>query len=161
MLFSIIFTTVFVTTNCLYSTFASPIMSNGSAVAGELLNLTHSLANYVPADQLCDQPAQWVHRVCQTGISDCAWSDTCCTNPARMIFEWKVGMCLVNTMCQNTFTSSPGSKEFINCVDHPYNNNVLAPDQQSGVYSVGNIGNPNPAERIVSVAVQTNLADAT
>jgi hypothetical protein len=63
MLFSLIFTTVFLAINHIYSTFVSAIVSEGGAVAGKSLHLMHSLADYVPADQLCDQPAQRVRRV--------------------------------------------------------------------------------------------------
>jgi len=64
-------------------------------------------------------------------------------------------------MCQATLTSDNPPSDTIICIDRPINNTQLAPDQQSGVYVVTNAGNSNPAQRIVSVGIQTNLADAT
>jgi hypothetical protein len=157
MLFStVLFTSVFLTINHLYSTFASPTVPKGDV--GESLNLTHQLVkrDYIPPDQLCDAPAHWVRRVCRTEFGDRAWSDSC-----RVVdFYWRMGACPLNTMCQNTLADN-GLKQTINCVDRPTTSSRSAPDHQCGVYKAGNRGSTDPAERIISVTLDSNYADAT
>jgi hypothetical protein len=66
---SLIFTTVFLAINHIYSTFVSAIVSEGGAVAGESLHLMHSLADYVPRRPVvrpaCPAGSQGV---CRTGM---------------------------------------------------------------------------------------------
>jgi hypothetical protein len=68
-------------------------------------------------------------------------------------------------MCQNTLTQDETDEEpveTISCIQRPTTNSQLAPDEQCGVYSVSaGTSNPSPALRIVSIVVDTNLADAT
>lgn len=159
MLFSILFSTIFLVVNHLDSTSASPILSESSVAAGESLNLTTraSLArrNYVPPDQLCNAPTQWAARECFTQSGDRSWADICNPNAPYI----KFGRCPQNKMCQNTIISGTVPIHTINCVDRPAGPNQLAPDQQSGVIVVN--GASSVAQRVVSVQLQENLADAS
>jgi hypothetical protein len=164
MLFSIPFPIFLI--NHLYSTFASPIVSRGGVAAGQSLKLMHSLAKrvYIPPDQLCDNPDDWVSRECVTGLSDLEWEDNCHTD-ADVIYL-RVGECPEDTMCQNTLVQDENDEEpieTISCISRPRNNNVVAPDQQSGVSRLSNTssGESGPSQRTLSVMVETNLVDAT
>jgi hypothetical protein len=135
-------------------------VSNDGVAASESSNLTHLLANYVPADQLCGQPDQWLRRVCRPEISDRSWSDTCFLAPT-LDYYWVLGECPENTMCQNTFTSGADSKETIICSERPVNNNQPEADQQSGVYKISNADGSSAKNFTVPVDLETNLADAS
>jgi hypothetical protein len=78
-----------------------------------------------------------------------------------MEFEYVTGACPENTMCQDTFTSDNPPRETIACIKRPTSQTQLEPGEQSGVYSVSNAGSNEPAQRIVSVKIETNLVDAS
>jgi len=63
-------------------------------------------------------------------------------------------------MCQNTLADN-GIKQTINCVDRPTSSSQSAPDQQCGVYPASNAGSTDPAQRIISVTLDSNFADAS
>lgn len=161
MLFSTLFSAIFLIVSHLYSASASPILSESDVAAGESFNLTTSprLArrNYVPPDQLCNARTQWVARECHTASGDRVWADIC--NPGTDVPYTKFGRCPQLKMCQNTIISGPVPIHTINCVDRPTGPSQLAPDQQSGVIVVNGAG--VAAERIVSVGLKGNFADAS
>jgi len=137
MLFSIVFSTIFLTVNYLQSTFASPVVSKDNV--SQSLNLTHSLAkrDYVPSDQKCSQSSQWLSRTCRPTISDRTWEDKCLVTFGQMSsITYVLSSCPVNTMCTNILTSEPNSKHTISCVDRPSGVTVSGPNQQTGVLRV-------------------------
>jgi hypothetical protein len=119
MLVSTFFTTIFLTINNLYSTFASPIASEDGVAAGQLLNLTHALAkrDYVPVDQLCEDRAHWLFRNCLSWLLDSAWIDTC-LGEDEVGYD-KLGGCPVGTMCMNTYSPPPDYTPTIICMIRP------------------------------------------
>ncbi|KIM83648.1 hypothetical protein PILCRDRAFT_432406 [Piloderma croceum F 1598] len=72
MVFSMVFTTIFLIVNHLYLTFASPTVSKGGVAAGQSFNLTHSLVKRaeIPSDKKCLQPSDWVGRSCMVILGD-------------------------------------------------------------------------------------------
>jgi hypothetical protein len=157
MLVSTFFTIIFVTINHLYSTFASPIASEEGVAAGQSLNLTHALAkrDYVPVDQLCDEPEDWLSRSCFSVLLDQAYLDTCMYEN----LEWKLGSCPPGTMCMNTYSPPPDVSPTIICMIRPLgpagnpSGNPPA-NGQVGYQQVSNVGNTAPVERIVSVELE-------
>jgi hypothetical protein len=137
MLFSIVFTTIFLTVNHLHSTFASPVVSKDNVIRS--LNLTHSLAkrDYVPSDQKCSQPSQWLSRICRPTISDRTWEDKCLFTLGQMsTITYVLSSCDVDKMCMNILTPEPNSKHTIECIDRPSGVTVSGPQQQTGVFRV-------------------------
>jgi hypothetical protein len=159
MRFSIIFTTIFLTANHLYSTFASPIASEGSVAAGKSHNLTHSLAKRVtpPADQLCRQPSDWVGRMCLYTVNDRAWADRCVGDDH--VKYWRHGQCPPNLICMNKL----GGPELltITCIGRPSEASTSGSNQQTGVVPVTNAASIRPAEKVVSVGVDKVISLAS
>jgi hypothetical protein len=164
MLLLIIFATVFPTINHLYSTLASPIISEGYVAAAESLNL-RVVSVYIPDGQRCDRAAHWYARRCYTAIGDTTWEDFCRPNPDdEHNFYMRIGECPGGRMCQNTLVQNeddPAPKETISCIDRPYSPNLLSPNRQTGVYMAENVHSLDPAQRTVSAIVEINLAGAT
>lgn len=165
MLFSATFTTIFVTVNHLYSTFASPIVSKGDVATGRSLNQTHSLVKraYVPNDQKCREPEDWNLRRCVTGGGDRAWEDQCIDHDLHEYYGF--GSCPEDTMCMFALSPEPDVALTIACVGRPKdksqsNNN---PNSQTGVVSVPNsaFGTGDPVERIVSIPVVKAMSGAS
>jgi len=156
MLVSTFFTTIFLTINHLHSTIASPIVSEEGVVAGQSLNLTHALAKreYVPVDQLCDEPEDWLSRSCFSAQGDRAYVDTCMNEDLDE--TWMLGRCPVGTICMNTFSPPPEYDPTIICMIRPLalagnpSGNPPA-NGQVGCQQVSNAGNGAPVERMVSV----------
>jgi hypothetical protein len=164
MLLSIIFATMFLTMDYLYPTFASPILSEGSIYVGESLNprLAMAMARYIPDNQRCLEPSQWVSRQCfPDDGSDRLWVDLCRSNPGVDDFYVEAAMCSAHKMCQNTKIQNdddPKPVDTIVCIPRPTGNNLLVPGVQTGVYVVDNSSNP---QHTVSVRLETNLPGAT
>jgi hypothetical protein len=162
MLLSTIFTTMFLTMDYLYPTFASPILSEASIYAGESLNPRLAMARYIPDNQKCHQSSQWEARQCFTqGGSDRLWVDLCRSNPGADVFYLMGATCAPHKMCQNTRIQDdddPEPVDTILCVPRPTGNNLLVPGVQTGVYTVDNGGN---SQHNVSVTLETNLPGAT
>ncbi|KIM83715.1 hypothetical protein PILCRDRAFT_7114 [Piloderma croceum F 1598] len=153
MLSSIIFTTIFLTINYLYSTFASPVVLNGDVATGQSLKVTHSLAKrWYPDDQKCATPAQWVSRVCRPTIGDRAWEDRCTGPNGGVVIRYALSLCSdENTICSNIIYQF---QQTILCVPRPVaQSQVPAPNQQTGVSQFGGIYNQN-VEYIQSVTHQ-------
>jgi hypothetical protein len=162
MLLSIIFPTIFLTINYLYSTFASPILFEGGVDTGE--SLTPVIARYIPSDQKCTQISQWYARRCTTSLGDQGWVDVCRYNPDAVPFYMVDGSCPSNTMCQNILAYSPtdvGPVETIGCVPRPSHRSQVIPRRQTGVYTVKNPSNTGSSQQTVSVTLETNLAGAS
>jgi hypothetical protein len=158
MLLSIIFATIFLTINYLYSTFASPILSEGGVDAGESLNLV----KYIPEDQKCDQASQWESRLCVTYNGDRSWLDVCRSNQGGDPHYMVDGSCRPNTICHPTIiqnADNPEPVDTIVCVPRASTKNVLSPNVQSGVYKVEN--GPGSSQHTISVILETNLPGAT
>src|ERR1700729_2659204 len=145
MLFSIIFTTTFLTGNHLYATFASPMASKGDVAAGQSLNLTQSLAKrvYSPPDTLCRPTIGWVQRQCLDIVDDLTWVDTCLGLDAYLhpYVYVTFGFCPIGKICMNTFapSGSPGGPPLVRvifCMDRPsiFTNSI--PGLQTGVTMV-------------------------
>jgi len=163
MLFSAIFTTTFLAVNHLYSTFASPIVSNGGVADSQPLNLTHSLAkrDYIPGDQKCSQPSQWLSRTCRPTISDRTWEDKCLITFGHMsIISYVVSSCPVNQLCTNILSPEPNPKHTIACIDRPSGVTDVNPNQQTGVFRVGRALD-GTGERIVPVPVLGYISHAS
>jgi hypothetical protein len=140
MLLSIIFTTI-LTVNNPYSTFASPIVSNGDVATGQSLNATHLLAKrWYPDDQRCADPSRWRRRICKPLIGDRAWEDQCTGPDGGAIVHWAVSLCPENTMCADIIRNYQYT---IACNAIPAVENVAGPSQQTGVAVFGNIYQPN------------------
>jgi len=152
MLVSTFFTTIFLTTNH-YSTFASPIASEEGV---QLLNLTHALAkrDYVPVDQLCNEPTDWLSRNCLSSQLDQVWLDNCMDDQEDEYS--KLGICPPGTMCMNTYSPPPDYFPTIICMIRPLgpagnpSGNPPA-NGQAGLYQVSNANDSTAVERIVSV----------
>jgi hypothetical protein len=163
MLFSIIFTTVFLTVNFhLHSTFASP--TKGSVAPRHSLNLTHSLAKreYVPADQACAAPEEWVYRNCVSEISDREWLDTCDDNEGNPY--WVYGRCPEDKICMDTYSIPPDSIPTISCIDRPTQKDETqqAPKKmQTGVIAVGKPFQPGSTSHIQSVPIVQAMQGAS
>jgi hypothetical protein len=161
MLVSTFLTTILLTINHLYSTFASPIASEEGVAAGRSLSLTHTLAkrSWHPVDQLCDEPDDWVTRKCFTAVFDQAYLDECLNIGSEMY--WKVGGCPQGTICMNTFGPPPWYTRTIICLNRPSglagnpSGNPPA-NGQAGYQQVSNFGNTATA-RIVSVELGKNV----
>jgi hypothetical protein len=159
MLLSTIFATTFLTINNLYSICsASPTLeSTGGVAARESLNSRgQPVGVYRPADQKCDEITEWNSRNCHPNEGDDIWFDYC--KRASGSFYARQGRCAADKMCEDRKIQD---KETIACVDRASSSNQVGPDQQIGVEIVQNGDALNAAERIVSVQVQSNLADAT
>jgi len=159
MRISIIFTTIFLTANHLYSTFASPVASEGGVAAGQSLNLTHSLAKRVniPADQLCRQPSDWVGRMCLYEIDDGAWADRCLGDD--LVKYWRDGHCPPNLICMNKLTDPEVIT--ITCISRPSEASTSGSNQITGVVPITNVNSIRPAEKIVSVAIDKKISLAS
>jgi hypothetical protein len=73
-------------------------------------------------------------------------------------------MCPIDQMCQDRLVQDdddPEPKSTIACIDRATGHDHLSPNQQSGVYTIGNPDNLNAAQTIMSVTLEVNLADAT
>ncbi|KIM86070.1 hypothetical protein PILCRDRAFT_333260 [Piloderma croceum F 1598] len=163
MLVSTFSTAIFLTINHLYSTFASPIASEAGLAAGQSLNLTHALAkrdsDYVPVDQLCNVPEDWLFRNCFSAYLDKVYVDECMDD-----YEvyWKLGSCPQGTMCMNTFGPPPDYIPTIICLNIPLgpagnpSGNPPA-NGQVGYQQVSNAGNAAPVECIVSVELENDV----
>jgi hypothetical protein len=137
MLFSIFFTAIFLIVNHLHSTVASLIVSKDD---DQSLNLAHSLAkrDFVPPDQRCSNPANWVSRRCILGSDDRAWQDECVTRfGAATITTYVISSCPVNTMCSNTLSPEPDYRLIIACINRPEGQVERPPNRQTGVFRVG------------------------
>jgi hypothetical protein len=170
MLFSIIFTAIFLTVNHLYSTLASPMVSNGG---GKSLNLTHSLAkrDYVPPDVLCDHAEEWIGRSCLSIMDDRTWMDTCLTDEDDERIYIRIGSCLSDQICMNTFVTVVADEEqnldnyrTIMCISHPFDEVHRTEEKglkvQSGVYTIDD-GGTGPAEHTVPVSIQDPISAAS
>jgi hypothetical protein len=161
MLSSIIFTTIFLTINHLYSTFALPVVLNGDVATGQSLNVTrHSLAKrWYPADQKCATPAQWVSRVCRPTIGDRAWEDRCRGPNGGEVIRYVLSLCSdPNTICSNQIYQN---KETILCIPRPVaQSQVPAPNQQTGVSQFGSIYDLN-VEHIQPVTLTNDISLAS
>jgi hypothetical protein len=155
MLFSMIFTSIFLTANHLYSTFASPLASTGGVAVGQSLNLTPSLAKRanVPLDQKCRQASDWIGRICLSEINDVEWADRCIGDD--LILYWKNGQCPANTICMNKL-NRPDEITIV-CIDRPAVASSSGTSQQTGYVQVDNGENDDPAERVVSVSVEKDI----
>jgi hypothetical protein len=153
MLFSIIFTTTFLTVNHIYATFASPMPYKGDVAASQSLNLTHSLASlakraFLPPDTLCRPTKGWIDRECSDIVDDRTWLDSC----IRTVYlEPEVyltaGSCPIGTMCVNKMSPSgflpgqgPSLVRNIECIGRPSIFNNFSPGVQIGVQAVNNHG---------------------
>jgi hypothetical protein len=161
MVSAIIFTTIFLTINYLYSTFASLIVSNGDVATGQSLNVTHLLAKrqWAPADQKCTTPAQWQSRVCRPTIGDRAWEDRCRGPTGGEVIRYVLSLCSdPNTICSNQIYQN---KETILCIPRPVaQSQVPAPNQQTGVSQFGSIYDLN-VEHIQSVTLTNDISLAS
>jgi hypothetical protein len=160
MLFSITFATICLTVNHLYSTFASPMVSKGSVVAGQSLNLTHLLEKRVeiPPDQKCRQPSDWIGRRCmiEFGNGDDTWADQCLGDD-RVLY-WELGTCPPDKMCTNKFIL-PETITIV-CIDRPTGITDRGANQQTGVAEVGAGGEP-AREHVVSIPVLNPVPGAS
>jgi hypothetical protein len=167
MLLSIIFPTIFLAINYLYSTFASPILSQGGVdpASDESLNLVIARYMMYPDDHKCQEAIQWSTRVCTTHLDDHSWVDVCRYNPLNPVPFYMVdGSCPPTTMCHNViaqYATDPEPVETINCVPRATSRNQLAPDRQTGVYTVENHSNSGSSQHNISVILETNLPGAT
>jgi hypothetical protein len=140
MLLSIIFTTI-LTVNNPYSTFASPIVSNGDVATGQSLNVTHLLAKrWYPDDQQCADPARWRRRICKPLIGDRAWEDQCTGPNGVKSMHMAIRVCPENTICSDIIRNYQIT---IVCNDIPAIENVPGPSQQTGVAIFGAVYQPN------------------
>jgi len=165
MLFSATFTTIFVTANHLYSTFASPTVSKSDGAIGQSLNQTHSLAKrvFTPMDQKCREPEDWNLRRCVTGSGDRAWEDQCINHD---VVEYYVpGTCPEDTMCMNILSPEPEAALTIACVGPPNEKSQSnsEPNSQTGVISILNstYGNGSPINRTISIPLVKAIPEAS
>jgi hypothetical protein len=157
MLLSIIFTTIILTINNPYSTFASPIVSNGSVTTGQSLN-THLLAKRAPPpDQKCTTPAQWKNRVCRPRIGDRAWEDRCTGPRGGEVIRYVTGLCPENTICSNVIQNY---EELVACIARPRILNYVQQNQQTGVAQFGGIAQPN-VQYIQSITLVNDISLAS
>ena len=155
---STFFTTIFVTIDHLYSTFASPIASEEGVAAGQSLNLTHALAkrNWYPVDQLCDEPEDWTFRVCFSAHLDQAYMDECVNIDGDVY--WKLGACPRDIMCMNTFGPPPNYSRTAICMNRPLNS---AGNPSGNPPANGQVGYYRLAEQGISTpAVSVELVRA-
>lgn len=157
MLFSIIFTAIFLTVNHLYTIFASPIISNGDVAAGQSLNLTHSKIEYYPPDYLCQKSIEWAFRACVTEIDDRTWGDLC-INSTTFDRYGRLGSCPQNTMCMNICFSS---KITIFCIGRPSDVIDLSGNQQTGVVKIETGTTTVPMDYTVSVPLAKSISAAS
>jgi hypothetical protein len=140
MLLSIIFTTI-LTVNNAYSTFASPIVSNGNVAAGQSLTVTHVLAKrWYPDDQQCAKPERWRRRECTPLVGDRAWQDLCTGPQGDEIMHYVTRVCPENTICADIIINY---RYTIACNAIPAVENVAGPSQQTGVAIFGQVYQPN------------------
>ena len=177
MFFSIIFTAIILTSNHLYSTFASPMVSKRGVPADQSLNLTHSLAkrnDYWPPNQLCELEEDWIARRCLGSVSDRTWQDVCLsfTNDGRHIYiEVILGSCGENELCFNKVMESDDPSDTLpihtsECIPRPGRGTVVAtnPDgdpEQTGVLEVMGRGVGAGPSQVLSILIVTPLSKAS
>jgi hypothetical protein len=158
MLLSIIFTSIVLTVNNTYSTFASPIVPNGSVTTGQSLN-THVLAKRdPPPDQKCSTPAKWKKRICTPIIGVGVWQDQCTSRDnGGPVVRFVTGLCPLNTMCTNVIQDY---EETVVCTVRPVVLINPQPNQQTGVAEHGGVGLPN-VQYIQSITLLNDISVAS
>ena len=169
MLASIFFTTIFLTVNHLFTTFALPPVSKDNVSAGQSLGLTHVLAkrDWTPADQKCNDPEDWYARNCVTKEVDKIWYDSCMNDDGDEYYRW--GVCPDETICMDTYGPEPDQAPTITCVIRPtcdackpsITGGPPPANGQTGVYQLGDPYEIRPPLRAISVTMETSISGAS
>ena len=166
---SIFFTTIFLTINHLFPIFVLPPVSKDNISAGQLLNLTHTLAkrDWLPEDQMCNDPEDWHSRNCVAQEVDKIWCDTCIDVDGVVSYGWEI--CPDKTICMDTFGPEPDLAPTITCVILP-TCNACTPSITGGpppvsvqtrVQQVNMNYAINPELHIVSITMETSKSGAS
>ena len=169
MLGSIFFTTIFLTINHLFAIFALPPVSKDNILAGQSHNLTHTLAkrDWFPADQTCNDPADWHSRNCVAQEVDKIWYDTCIDADGDVSYGW--GICPDETICMDTYGPEPDLAPTITCAIRPtcdackptITGGPPPVSGQTGVQQVNTNYAINPELRGVSITMETSISGAS